>query len=103
MASNRVNFIDEDNARRVLLALLKEIAHAARANADEHLYEVGTRDREERNICLARNRAGQQSLTRSRRPNQQNPFRNSAAKFLELLRLAQEFDNFSKFFLSLFH
>src|SRR5690349_23515440 len=42
MASDRVNFIDEDDARSVLLALLEQVAHAARTNADEHLYEVRT-------------------------------------------------------------
>ena len=40
MTSHRVDFINEDDARRILLALLEQIAHAARAHANEHLDEV---------------------------------------------------------------
>src|SRR5205085_8097704 len=44
MAADRVNLVDEDDAGRVLLALLEQVAHARSANADEHLYKVGTRN-----------------------------------------------------------
>ena len=40
MAADRVDFVDEDDAGRVLLGLLEHIAHAARADADEHFNEV---------------------------------------------------------------
>ena len=43
MAADRVQFVDEDDARRVLLALLEHVADPARADADEHLDEVGNR------------------------------------------------------------
>ncbi len=42
MASYGVDFIDEDDARRVLFALLEQIAHAARAYAYKHFHEIGT-------------------------------------------------------------
>ncbi len=42
MAPDRVDFVDEDDAGRVLLALLEKVANAARADADEHLDEVRT-------------------------------------------------------------
>src|SRR4028118_898270 len=48
-----VDLVDEDDARRVRLPLLEEVAHAARADADEHLHEVGARHREERAPRLA--------------------------------------------------
>ena len=44
MASDRVNLVDEYDAGRVLLALFEQVAHAARADAYEHLDEVGTAD-----------------------------------------------------------
>src|SRR5262245_3188895 len=47
MAAHSVDFIDEDDARRVLLALLEEIADAARAYPHEHLNEIRSGDRKE--------------------------------------------------------
>ena len=41
MAAHGVDFVNEDDARRVLLALLKQIADAAGAHADEHLNKIG--------------------------------------------------------------
>ena len=42
MTADRVDLVDENDARRVLLALLEHVAHAARPDTDEHLDEVGT-------------------------------------------------------------
>src|SRR5260370_25134869 len=47
--------------------------------------------------------AREQGLARSWRSNQQHALRNASAKFLELLRFAQELDNLPKFFLRLIH
>ena len=47
-----VDLVHEDDAGRGLLRLLEEVAHAGRADADEHLDEVGARDREERDAGL---------------------------------------------------
>jgi hypothetical protein len=38
-----VDFVDEDDARRILLGLLEHVAHAAGADADEHLDESPNR------------------------------------------------------------
>ena len=103
MAPDRVDFIDEDDARGVLLALLEQIAHAARAHADEHLDEIGTGDRKERNVRFARNRARQQRLAGARRPDQQHALRNAPAQFLELRRLAQKLDDLLQLFLCFFN
>ncbi len=103
MAAHGVDFIDEDDAGSVLLALLEQVAHAARAHADEHFHEVRTGDREERHAGFAGDGARQQRLAGSRRADQQHAFGNAAAQFLELLRLAQELDNLLQFFLGLFH
>ena len=102
MASDRVDFIDEDDAGRILLALLKQIANAAGADADEHFNEVRSGDRKERNVGFAGDGTRQQGLAGSRRSDQQHAFRNASAELLELLRLAQELDNLLQLFFGLF-
>ena len=67
VATDGVDLVDEDDARRVRLALLEQVAHAAGADADEHLHEVGARHREERTARLAGDRLGEQRLARARR------------------------------------
>jgi len=49
MASDGVYLIDENDTRRMLLALHEKIAHARSADAYKHLDKVGTRNRKERN------------------------------------------------------
>ena len=99
MPSHGVNFVNENNARRILLALLKQVADPRSAYPNKHLHEVGARNREERNVSLARNRPSQQRLASSGRPDQQHTLGNASAEFLEFLRFAQEFDDFLKLFL----
>ena len=99
MAADRVNFIDEDDAGRVLLALFEQVAHAAGADADKHLHEVRTGNGEERNVGFAGDGARQQSLARARRPDQQHALGNAPAELLEFLRVFQELDNFLQLFL----
>ena len=50
--------VDEDDAGRVFLALLEQVADAARTHADKHLDEVRTGDAEERHVGLTGNRTG---------------------------------------------
>src|SRR3989441_2966301 len=45
---NRVDFIDKDDTRSVLLGLLKEIAHATGSHADEQFDKGGSTGAEER-------------------------------------------------------
>ena len=72
MTADGVDFVDEDDAGRVLLGLLEHVAHAARADADEHLDEVGARDGEEGHVGFARDGAGEQRLAGARRADQQH-------------------------------
>src|SRR5215469_2074697 len=90
MAADRVNFVNEDDAGRVLFALLEQVADAAGANTYKHFDKVGTGDGEERNIRFAGDGAGQQGFAGARGADQQHTFRNAAAKLLELLRVLQE-------------
>src|SRR3546814_14594552 len=66
MAADGGDLVDEDDARRVLLALLEHVAHAAGADADEHLDDVGARDREVRPLGLTGDGLGQQRLAVAR-------------------------------------
>src|SRR5205807_6643880 len=65
--AKRVELVDKDDRRRLLPRLLEQIAHPRRADADEHLDELGARDREKRHARLARDRAREKSLARSDR------------------------------------
>ena len=80
VAADRVDLVDEDDAGRVLLALQEEIAHARGADADEHLDEVGARDREEGHAGLAGHRAREQRLAGARRTDQQHALRESGRR-----------------------
>ncbi len=99
LAADGVDFVDEDDAGRVLLGVLEHVAHAGRADADEHLDEVGAGDREERHLGLAGDALGQQRLAGAGRADQQQAARNAAAELLEFLRVLQEVDDFLDFLL----
>src|ERR1043166_3621654 len=103
MTSDCIDFIDKDDAGSILLALLKQVANTARSDADEHFYEVRTRDRKERDVGFTCHCTGQQSLTSSRRSDQQHTFRNTSAQLLELLRLTQELDDFAQLLFGFIH
>src|SRR5262249_2222632 len=97
------DFVDEDDARRVLFALLKQVAYAAGAYANEHLHEIRTGDAEEGNIGFTGHSARQQGLARAGMTYQEDTLRDTAAQLLELLRFAQEFDDLTQLFFGLIH
>ena len=99
MTADRVDFIDEDDAGRVLLALLEQVAHARGADADEHLDEVGTADREERDVGFTRDGARKQRLAGAGRAHEQDALGNASAELLELLGFLQELDDLLQLFL----
>jgi len=101
MAADRVDLVDEHDAGRVLLGLLEHVAHAGRADAHEHLDEVRARDREERHVRLARDRAREQGLAGAGRAYQQHALRDAAADLLELLRVLEELDDLLELLLGL--
>ena len=90
MAADGVDLVHEDDAGRVLLGLLEEVAHAGGADADEHLDEVRAGDREERHARLTRDGAGEQRLAGAGRPVEQHALRDPGAERLELLRVLEE-------------
>src|SRR5712692_2139466 len=96
-----IDFINEDDARGILFALLEQIADTAGADAHEHLHKIRARDREERYVGFASNSPRQQGLAGSRRTHQQHALWDPSPQFLELLRLAQELDDLLQLFLGL--
>ena len=94
--TDRVDLVDEDDRRRPLLGLAEEIADAARADADEHLDEVRSRDREERHIGFPRDRAREQRLARAGRSEEQHALGDTCADGLEAARRSQERGDLAK-------
>ena len=90
VTADGVDLVDEDDGGRVLLGLLEQVAHAAGADADEHLDEVGAGDRVERHARLAGDGAGEQGLAGSGRAVQQHALGDLGADREELRGLVQE-------------
>ena len=90
LTSHGIDLIDEDDRRRLRLGLLKEVAHAAGADAHEHLDKVGTRDAKEWHARLAGNGFGQQRLTGTRRAHQQHATRDLGTQLAIAVRIAQK-------------
>ena len=99
MTPDCVNLVDENDAGRRFLALLKHIAHARCADADKHLNEVRAADGKEGDVRLARDGAREQCLTSARRPDHQDAFWNASAEFLKFFRIAQKLDELLHFIL----
>src|SRR5207253_9786900 len=93
MAADRVDLVDEDDAGRVRLALLEQIAHTARADANEHLDEIRARHREEGTTRLTGHGFGEERLPSARRTNEQRTLRQTSAELGELLWVFQELDD----------
>ena len=83
MTADGVDLVDEDDAGLVLLGLVEQVAHAAGADAHEHLDEVGTGDAEERHAGLAGHRPRQQGLARAGRAEEQDALGDARAQALE--------------------
>ena len=98
LATHGVDFIDEDDARRVFLGVVEHVANARCAHADEHFHEVRARDAEEGHLGFTRDGLGEQGLTGARWAHQQQTTGNSAAQFLKPLRVFEEIHDFLDFF-----
>ena len=67
LAADRVDLVHEHDARAVALGLVEQVAHAAGADAHEHLDELRAGDAEERHAGLAGDGARHQRLAGARR------------------------------------
>src|SRR5262249_34952208 len=59
LAAHRINFINEDNARGVLLCLVEQVSDAGSADTDEHFHEIRSGDAEEGHAGFTRYGLGQ--------------------------------------------
>jgi hypothetical protein len=101
--SQRIQFVDEDDARRGLPRLLEQIAHAGGPDAHEHLDELGAVGGIERHTRLPGHRTCQQRLTGPGRPDQQDAARDMRPEPGELFRPLQEVDDLVQFLLGFVH
>ena len=93
LASDRVDLVDEDDRLAHLACLLEEVTNAARADADEHLHEVRTGDRQEADSGFTGHGTGKERLSRAGRAHQQDALRHACTDLLEALGHAQEVDD----------
>ena len=99
LAADGIDLVNEDDGRGELFRLFKEVAHAARADADIHFNKVGAGDREELHAGFAGDRARQQRLARARRADEQHALGNTRAEVDEFARRFQKVDDLLQFFL----
>ena len=93
LAADRVDLVDEDDRRRLLARSLEQVAHTRGADTDEHLHEVGTGHRHERNARFAGDRARDERLAGAGRTDEQHTLRDARADVLELSGVLQEVDD----------
>ena len=92
-AADRVELVDEDDRRRGLLGLGEQVADARGADADDRLDELRRRDREERRVRLAGDRAREQRLAGAGRPVEQHAVRDPRAEAHVPVGRLQEVDD----------
>jgi hypothetical protein len=76
--ADRVDLVDEHDARRALARLLEELPHPRGPEPHEHLDELARVQREEGHVRLSRDGAREQRLAGPGRPDEQEPPRNAA-------------------------
>ena len=86
LAADRVDLVDEDDRGRLLAGGLEQVADPGRADADEHLHEVGAGDRDERHAGLTGDGAGDERLAGAGRADEQHALGDARADLLELAR-----------------
>ena len=99
--SDGINLIDEDDARRILLRLVEQVADTGRADTDEHLHKIRSSQREERHLRLPGNRLCQKRLSGSGRTDQESALRQLCTDLRIPFRMLQEIDCFLQGFLGL--
>ena len=94
--AERIQFIDENDARRAGFGLCEQVSHARRADADEHLDELRSAQAEERHVGFARHGTGKERLSRPGRTEQQHALRDAATEVRVLVRMLQELDDLAE-------
>ena len=103
LATDRINLIDKDDARRVFLGLLEQIANAAGTHTNKHLDEFRTGDREEGNASFTSDSFGQQGFAGTRRAHQKHAFGDLGANGGKAIGVLEEVDNLGELELGAFN
>merc|ERR1719390_545660 len=98
-STDSIDFIDENDARRVLLRFLEQVSHSRGTHANKHFDKLGTGDGKEWDAGFTRDGLGEQSLTGAWRTDEQNAFRDLRADGGKSFRLLQKLDNFHEILL----
>ena len=98
MPAHRVDLVDKHDAGAVALGLLEQVAHAAGADAHEHLHEFGAGDGEEGHARFAGDGLGHERLAGAGVADHEHALGDAGAQRGELLRFVQEFDHLAQFF-----
>ena len=101
LSADGIDFIDEDDARRLFLGLLEEVTDLGGTHADKHFNKFRTAHGEERNIRLTGDSLRKHRLAGSRRTYQQNALRHRGTDLLVGTWIMQVLDNFLQRFLRL--
>ena len=88
-------------AGAAFFAVLEQVAHPGRADADDELDELGRRQVEERHVGLAGHRPGQQRLAGAGRAGEQDALRDGRAERACTCRVAEEVDDLGELVLHL--
>mmetsp|Transcript_24174 Transcript_24174/g.71981 ORF Transcript_24174/g.71981 Transcript_24174/m.71981 type:complete len:349 (+) Transcript_24174:893-1939(+) len=91
--AERIDLVDEENARRQARRRLEDAAHAPRAAPDEDLDELGTRAREEGHTRRAGHCLGEERLARARWACEQDAARPARAEPRPALGAVEEVDH----------
>ena len=95
---DRVDLIDEHDARRILLRILEKITDTGGSHADKHFHKIRPGDAEERNSRLPGDRFCQQGLSCSRRSLKKHALRDPRAYLDIFLRRLKEIDDLLELF-----
>mmetsp|Transcript_15164 Transcript_15164/g.41584 ORF Transcript_15164/g.41584 Transcript_15164/m.41584 type:complete len:334 (+) Transcript_15164:407-1408(+) len=93
-APNRVDLVDEDDARRELPCAIEKLADARRPTAHEELDELRCCDTDEREVRLRSARASEERLTCPWRPHKKEAARNARAEGGVQPRVVEDLDCF---------
>ena len=94
MPTDGIDFVNENDGGRVVFRLFKEVAHAAGANADEHLHKVRAGDGVEGHAGFSRYGPGQQRLSSAGRAVEQHALGDLGPQRLEPRGLGEELLDF---------
>jgi len=96
---NRINFINEEDAGRMLLGVFEHVPDPGCPYADKHFHEIGTGNGEKGYLGFPGDSPGQQSLPRPRAAHHEHALGNTASQLLEFGRIFQKIHQFGNFFL----